>query len=188
MTRDYWGDAPTESTGEYVQVTAYELIPEGTRVLAHIDTVKWDSFPGKSHQHINFKWVIDEPDDYYDMKFFQTIQVNGNDPDGQYYKPTTQDKIIESAMSMLFAIDRNAGGEIGKLRRKPTDAELFQFLAGAQMMVTLGVTPGKKQTVRGVSPNPKQTNGKPVKVDALGNQESSDYARKDELDEDSIPF
>ena len=51
---------------------------------------------------------------------------------------------------MFSAIDKNAGGNIGKLMRKPTDAELSQFMVAAKMWVLLGVY-NNKQLVRGVS-------------------------------------
>ena len=86
---------------------------------------------------------------------------------------------------MFSAIDKNAGGNIGKLMRKPTDAELTQYIVAAKMWVNLGVY-NNKQIVRGVSafrdvdePSKQATNATAPKTPA--NQVGADM-------EDDIPF
>jgi len=156
MAINYWDDVKEEVTGTYEQPNPNAPIPEGTEVLAHIEAIKWDSFPGSSHQHINAKWCV-IGDDYHGRKFFQSIYLKGSDPDGQYYKPEKAADAITSAKKMFMAIDKNAGGKICKLGQEPTNALMEQHIIGAQMLVTLGVNKAGKNIVRSVSPAPADT-------------------------------
>lgn len=156
MAINYWDDVKEEATGTYEQSNNFTAIPEGTEVLAHIEAIKWDSFPGSSHQHINAKWVV-VGDDYHGRKFFQSIYLKGSDPDGQYYKPEKAADTITSAKKMFVAIDKNAGGRICKLGQEPTDELMEKYIIGAQMLVTLGVNKAGKNIVRSVSPAPADT-------------------------------
>jgi len=156
MVINYWDDVKEEVTGTYEQSNNFTEIPEGTEVLAHIEAIKWDSFPGSSHQHINAKWCV-IGDDYHGRKFFQSIYLKGSDPDGQYYKPEKAADAITSAKKMFMAIDKNAGGKICKLGQEPTNALMEQHIIGAQMLVTLGVNKSGKNIVRSVSPAPADT-------------------------------
>mgnify|MGYP003450685382 FL=1 len=190
MATDLWNELP-ESTGEFEQSKSFEAIPEGTKVLAHIETAEFSTFAGSDHQNPNIKWCIDEPEDYKGRKFFQTIKVNGDDPFGQYYKPEGQDKIKLQAFTMLSAIDKNSGGNIAKLRRQPTGAELSQYFVGASMMVTLGVNSfNKKNLVRGVSANPNaqpSEKSKSVQKREEAQKEKPAVSAIDDMDSD-IPF
>ena len=149
MAIDYWGEMP-ESTGDYEQKGGETLMPEGTKVLASVEKIKTQTFADSSHESLNLKWRIEEPDDYNNCVFYQTIKINGTDPFSQYYDESKQEKQIKAAFAMFSAIDKNAGGNISKLMRKPTDAELTQYIVAAKMWVNLGVY-NNKQIVRGVS-------------------------------------
>ena len=149
MAIDYWGEMP-ESTGDYEQKGGGTVIPEGTRVLATIEEIKTQTFDGSKHESLNLKWRVEEPEEYNNRVFFQTIKINGSDPLSQYYDESKQEKHIKTAFAMFSAIDKNAGGNIGKLMRKPTDAELTKYIVAAKMWVLLGVY-NNKQLVRGVS-------------------------------------
>lgn len=184
MAIDYWGEMP-ESTGEYEQKGGGTLIPEGTRVLATIEEIKTQTFDGSTHESLNLKWRVEEPEEYNNRVFYQTIRINGSDPFGQYYDESKQEKQIKDAFAMLSAIDKNSGGNIMKLMRKPTDAELSQFMVAAKMWVLLGVY-NNKQLVRGVSafkdidaPSKQAVNATSPKTPA--NQVGAD-------DVDDIPF
>ena len=184
MAIDYWGEMP-ESTGDYEQKGGGTLIPEGTRVLATIEEIKTQTFDGSTHESLNLKWRIEEPEEYNNRVFYQTIKVNGTDPLSQYYNKDKQDAQIKDAFRMLSAIDKNAGGNISKLMRKPTDAELTQHIVGAKMWVNLGVY-NNKQITRKVSaftdidaPSKQAVNATAPKTPA--NQVGAD-------DVDDIPF
>lgn len=149
MAIDYWGEMP-ESTGDYEQKGGGSVIPEGTRVLATVEEIKTQTFDGSSHESLNLKWRVEEPEEYNNRVFYQTIKINGSDPLSQYYNKDKQDAQIKDAFRMLSAIDKNAGGNISKLMRKPTDAELTKYIVGAKMWVHMGVY-NNKQIIRGVS-------------------------------------
>lgn len=149
MAIDYWGEMP-ESTGDYEQKGGGPVIPDGTRVLASVEEIKTQTFDGSSHESLNLKWRVEEPEEYNNRVFYQTIKINGSDPQSQYYDESKQEKQIKAAFAMFSAIDKNAGGNIGKLMRKPTEQELFNYIVDAKMWVLLGVY-NNKQLVRGVS-------------------------------------
>lgn len=192
MARDIWAETEEEVTGEYKPTSSgFEPIPEGTRVKATLEEIKYDSFGGSDHQHINIKWAVDEPEEYNKRKFFQGIYINGTDPESQYYDESKQDKNISDAMRMFFAIDKNAGGFIAAQKRKPTDAELKQYLIGAQMMVVLGINKSNKQVVRGISaaegaptPKAKAATVKPISKPAATATGDNGFSVSD----DDIPF
>jgi hypothetical protein len=184
MAIDYWGEMP-ESTGDYEQKGGGPVMPEGTRVLASVEEIKTQTFADSSHESLNLKWRIEEPEEYNNYVFYQTIKINGTDPLSQYYDENKQEKQIKAAFVMFSAIDKNAGGNISKLMRKPTDAELTQYIVAAKMWVNLGVY-NNKQIVRGVSafrdvdePSKQATNATAPKTPA--NQVGADM-------EDDIPF
>jgi len=149
MAIDYWGEMP-ESTGDYEQKGGGPVIPEGTRVLATVEEIKTQTFADSSHESLNLKWRVEEPEEYNNRVFYQTIKINGSDPFSQYYDESKQEKQIKAAFTMFSAIDKNAGGNISKLMRKPTDSELTQYIVAAKMWVNLGVY-NNKQIIRGVS-------------------------------------
>jgi len=149
MAIDYWGEMP-ESTGDYEQKGGETLMPEGTRVLASVEKIKTQTFADSSHESLNLKWRVEEPEEYNNKVFYQTIKINGTDPLSQYYDEKKQDTQIKDAFRMLSAIDKNAGGNIGKLMRKPTDEELTKYIVAAKMWVNLGVY-NNKQIIRKVS-------------------------------------
>ena len=149
MVTDYWGETP-ETDGNFEESSSYEVIPEGTRCLSSIESAKWDSFKGSDHKHINLKLCV-EDGEYKGRKFFHSVYVDGTDPNSQYYDATNEEKKKAKARAMMAAIDKNAGGHIFALKRRPTDDDLAKYLIGAQMFYTLGVTGTKKQCVRGVS-------------------------------------
>lgn len=185
MAIDYWGEMP-ESTGDYEQKGGGPVIPEGTRVLASVEEIKTQTFDGSSHESLNLKWRVEEPEEYNNRVFYQTIKINGSDQLSQYYDESKQEKQIKTAFAMFSAIDKNAGGNISKLMRKPTDAELTRHIVAAKMWVNLGVY-NNKQIVRGVSafrdieePSKQAVNAKTATV-------ANDKVAYDDMDDD-IPF
>jgi len=184
MAIDYWGEMP-ESTGDYEQKGGGTLIPEGTIVLATVEEIKTQTFDGSTHESLNLKWRVEEPDDYNNKVFYQKIKHNGEDPQSKYYDAAKQESKINNARQMFAAIDANAGGHVKKLMRKPTDAELTQHIVAAKMWVHMGVV-DKTQIVRGVKayknidePSKQATNSAAPKTPA--NQVGADM-------EDDIPF
>jgi len=181
MAIDYWGEMP-ESTGDYEQKGGGTLIPEGTIVLASVEEIKTQTFKDSKHESLNLKWRIEEPDDYNNKVFNQKIKNNGEDPLSQYYDAAKQESRIKNAQNMFAAIDANAGGNVKKLMRKPTDSELTQYIVSAKMWVHMGVV-GTTQIVRGVKAY------KPI--DEPSKQAVNATVAKDSIaddDADGIPF
>lgn len=149
MAIDYWAETP-ESDGSFEDNNSFELIPEGTKCLSAIEMVKWDSFGGSDHKHINMKLCVEEGE-HKGRKFFHSIYVDGTDPASQYYDESKEETKVKKARAMFAAVDKNAGGHIFALKRRPTDEELQKYLVGKLMVFTLGISNNKKQLVRGIS-------------------------------------
>jgi len=184
MAIDYWGEMP-ESTGDYEQKGGGPVIPEGTIVLASVEEIKTQTFKDSKHESLNLKWRVEEPEEYNNKVFNQKIKNNGEDPQSQYYDAAKQESKIKSAQNMFAAIDANAGGNVKKLMRKPTDNELTQYIVAAKMWVHMGVV-GTTQIVRGVKaykpidePSKQATNAETATV-------ANDKIADD--DTDGIPF
>lgn len=177
MVTDYWGETP-ETDGNF-EDNGFEPIPEGTECLSTIVEAKWDSFNGSNHQHINLKLQVVDGE-YKNRTFYQSLYVDGSDPSGQYYDASKDEKKKSKARAMMAAIDKNAGGHIFALKRRPTDAELQKYLITATMIYTLGVY-NNKQFVRGVAPNPN--------ISEPSKQATNTAKAKPAIDDsDDIPF
>lgn len=183
MARDIWAETEeVETTGEYVASNKSDPIPDGTKCLSNMEDIKWHKFDGSDHEILNITWRVIEGE-YDDKVYFQKIKINGEDPSSNFYKEDKQEKIIDSADKMFRAIDKNAGGFVYGLKRKPTDAELKQYLVGCTMIVTLGEFNGN-QFVRGIS----AAEGAPVvKPKAVGDKFNV-KKKSDAFDDSDIPF
>lgn len=153
---DFWGNDEEQSTGEFESKGGtFEVIPDGTRCKAHIEDVEWkyydeatDANPdGQNIPYVNVTWGIEAPDCYENRKVFNTIKLYGEDPKGKFYKEDAQEKKIESARAIFWAIDKNCGGKLAALKRKPKNEELQRYLIGKPMFITLAVwgKPGEQQ-------------------------------------------
>lgn len=139
---DFWGNDEEQSTGEFESKGGnFEVIPDGTRCKAHIEDVEWKFYDpdGENIPYVNATWAIEAPDDYENRKIFHAIKLYGEDPSGKFYKADAQEKKIESARAIFWAIDKNCGGKLAALKRKPTDGELQRYLIGKSMFITLAV-------------------------------------------------
>lgn len=187
MTKTTWEDlSEEEQTGEYVQKTGFDPLPEGTRVLQTLEEIKFDSYQGSDHENLNLKWRINAPEEFKNRVYFQTIYVNGSDPTGPYYDEAKQEKNIADARRMVLAIDYHAGKRIAALKREPTELELQKYLLGAEMMAVLGVSKTNKQVVRGISGIDPDYLPKPA-AKAQSAKAESKHAALDSEDDD-IPF
>jgi hypothetical protein len=157
MAINYWADVEeSEITGTFEQSNVFPAIPDGTKVIADIETIAWDSFPGSDHKHINMKWEV-TGEEYTGRKLFQSIYLNGTDPNGQYYDAKKDPDTISKARAMFLAIDKNAGGHIFASGQKPTDKNMGEHLTKAKMILLLGVNKKGKNFVRDVYPAPADT-------------------------------
>lgn len=107
-------------------------IPEGTTVLAAPDDAKWAE-DRSNNEFLSIRWSILKPADYQGRKIFQKMWITDDDP-----RAKDPAKKRDKAINMLAAIDRNAGGKLGRKDGKPTDDELALALTNKQMTIRLG--------------------------------------------------
>ena len=75
---NFWGNAATDATGEFDSGGgSFELIPEGTNVLAAISEIEWTLYNGD--EYISAKWTVLKPDEFKNRKIFQKIRVMDED-------------------------------------------------------------------------------------------------------------
>lgn len=108
-------------------------IAEGTTVLAAPDDAKWAE--DRNHnEYLSIRWSILKPADYQGRKIFQKLWLTDDDP-----RAKDPAKKRDKAVQMLAAIDRNAGGKLGRKDGKPSDDELALALTNKQMTIRLGL-------------------------------------------------
>lgn len=111
-----------ESDGEFDSGGDITPIPAKTRLKALIDDVSWSEDEGE--RYINIRWSVLEPEEYKNRKVFQKVKVLNDDS-----------KKADKAKRMLAAIDKNAGGNLVKLERVPTEEDLQINLLNKMMLI-----------------------------------------------------
>lgn len=145
-----------ESKSEFELGGGFEVIPDGSRVLAAVEECKDDQWEGE--RFFNLKWRILEGE-YKNRIIFQKLKVF-----------SSKEKQRDNAITMLAAIDANAGGKLMASGKEPTDFAIASALANRPMILLLRVweSEDKQKTgnyVAGVfsrqqtkaSPTPKQS-------------------------------
>lgn len=117
-----------EKKTEHESGGAFELIPDGTKLLAFIDEAGWKAGFDHGPDVIKLRWTVLAPGDYKGRKVFQNVKVNDSNP-------TTAD----NAKRMLMAIDQNAGGALSKLTAEPQDNQLMAALVNKPMVIRMAV-------------------------------------------------
>ncbi len=191
----FWNLSGGESAVDAVKGGEYDagggnfgVIPDGTTVLAVADDAKWQSNFNKDAEYVNIRWEILGPEEYAGRKLFQKIWAGDHDPQAK-----DPEKKKDKAISMLAAIDANAGGKLVKLSGKPDDEDLALALLGKPMTLRLGVWEQEIQGsmkegnwVQYVAP---KANFKGVTAPAKPAQKAAPKAKPvaDDLDDD-VPF
>lgn len=123
----FWNvsDGELNTTGEMDMGGGNDPIPANTGLKAAIDEIKWDDYEGD--EYISARWVVIDGE-FKNRKVFHKIRVK----DGESKK---RDKAIR----MLAAIDANAGGQLMKLGREPSDMDLASCLMNKPMAIKVGV-------------------------------------------------
>lgn len=107
----------------------FEPIPDGTRVLASVEECKDDEWEGD--RFFSLKWRILDGD-YKNRIIFQKIKVFSK-----------KEKERDNAITMLAAIDANAGGKLMSSGKEPTDFAIASALANRPMILLLRIWEGK---------------------------------------------
>jgi len=110
-----------------------EPIPDGTSVLAMPDEAGWKE-DRNGVEHLGIRWTILKPEAYQNRKIFHKLFVSDDDP-----RAKDAAKKKDKALRMLAAIDKNAGGKLGKKDGRPTSDEIALALINKQMVIRLGV-------------------------------------------------
>lgn len=114
-----------ESKSEFELGGGFEVIPDGSRVLAAVEECKDDQWEGE--RFFNLKWRILEGD-YKNRIIFQKLKVF-----------SSKEKQRDNAITMLAAIDANAGGKLMASGKEPTDFAIASALANRPMILLLRV-------------------------------------------------
>lgn len=130
---DFW----TTSDGEAIESTkefdggggGFELIPDGSSVLAMPDEAGWEENKD-GDRFIKIRWNVVKPEEFANRKVFHKLWVLDDDPNAK--DPA---KKRDKAKMMLAAIDANAGGKLAAKGKMPTDDDLALALINKPMVI-----------------------------------------------------
>ena len=128
--------AKTQAPTEYSAGGDYQLIPDGSTVMAFIEEAKWDKGRDEdgNPEYIKIKWKVQEPEAVARSVIFQKIWAKDDDPNAK--DPAAK---RDKALRMLSTIDANAGGRLAKSGEMPTDDSLALALVNKAMVLVVGV-------------------------------------------------
>ena len=199
MSDDFWGlseggSAADDTTGAFdAGGGKFELIPDGTNVLAAIEEAKWSG--EEKSRYISLRMTIFKPDELEGRKFFHKLWVLDDDPNAQ-----NKEKKRDKAKRMLAAIDLNAGGKLLAKPVMPSDEALTLHLTNKPMVMRVGQwevngSMGDKikgNNINAVSPknSPVTTSEEFARLQSASSKSSiATAAAKSSRDlDDSIPF
>lgn len=161
-----------ESKSEFELGGGFEVIPDGSRVLAAVEECKDDQWEGE--RFFNLKWRILEGE-YKNRIIFQKLKVF-----------SSKEKQRDNAITMLAAIDANAGGKLMASGKEPTDFAIASALANRPMILLLRVweSEDKQKTgnyVAGVFSRQQTKASSAPKQSAPSNEPPMDFS-------DDVPF
>lgn len=161
-----------ESKSEFELGGGFEVIPDGSRVLAAVEECKDDQWEGE--RFFNLKWRILEGE-YKNRIIFQKLKVF-----------SSKEKQRDNAITMLAAIDANAGGKLMASGKEPTDFAIASALANRPMILLLRVweSEDKQKTgnyVAGVFGRQQTKAATATKQSSPSNEPPMDF-------DDDIPF
>jgi len=188
----FWdlSDGETTNSGakEFEAATGnFDPIPDGSKVLAEIDEVKWD-LTRDNAEYLSIRWNVQEPDEFAKRKIYQKLWVTDDDPNAK--DEAKAKKKRDNAKRMLAAIDANCGGKLSKVMRKPSNDELTMALTARPMIIRCAVweiesATGEKNSGNWISAVFPRQHG--VEVAASAPKPAASTSRANDLDDD-IPF
>jgi len=191
---DFWNDG-SESTGEAETKGGnnFDPLPDGTRCLAHIENVEWGFYDPEDENvpYVKATWNIEKPSDYENRKIFHDIKLYGENPKGQSYNPEKQEAKMETARTMFWAIDKNCGGKLAALKRRPTNGDLQKYLIAKPMYVTVGlweIGDKKGNWVRKIEPISAGEKPQPKQTEQKQKPQAKQKASNTFDEDDDIPF
>lgn len=118
-------NAPVQATGSFEMTTDLAPIPSNTVLRAVVTEAKWDEYQGD--HYISLRWDVIEGE-HKGRVVFQKIRAKDADP-----------KKRDKAITMLAAIDANAGGSLMRSGQEPTDIAMMQALCNKPMQIRVKV-------------------------------------------------
>lgn len=187
---DFWGLSSGESatdTGTEFEVSSgnFEVIPDGSKVLAMVENAEWKQ-DDKLNEYLSLQWTALKPEAVANRKIFQKLYLT--DLDASHKKPEEK---RDKARRMFAAIDANAGGKLATLVSKPDADAIMRALGNRTMVIRLGVWSIKSREtgeliegnwVQAVAPKTADLEIKPAKPRAEPRVGNSD------IGDDSLPF
>lgn len=114
-----------ESKSDFELGGGFEPIPDGSRVLASVEECKDDDWEGE--RFFSLKWRILDGE-FKNRIIFQKLKVFSQ-----------KEKQRDNAITMLAAIDANAGGKLMSSGKEPTAFAIASALANRPMILLLKV-------------------------------------------------
>ncbi len=196
---DIWGlsdGGSAADTGAEYEIPGggnFEVIPDGSKVLAMVEDAEWKT-DDQGNEYLNLKWSAVKPEDVQNRKIFQKLWIKDTDP-----RERDADKAAKKrdrARRLFAAIDANAGGKLAKKGGIPGSEDVLLALANKLMVIRLGVwsmddnrNPGQKMEgnwVQAVAPKTAEVGLTEAKAPAQPRQ--SHRASSSALDDDDLPF
>lgn len=161
-------------------------IPDGSHVLAMINTAKWETVKNGVEEFINIKWEILKPAAYENRKVFQKLWVDELDPGVKDKEKAIAKK--DKALRMFSTIDLNAGGRLSKLKGRPDDDDLAAALSGKMMVIGLRVWETKNAAGDDASGNWVYFIGDKSSELKEGVAKAKKKTMREEMGESDLPF
>ena len=193
---DFWSSGADASNTADVGGNNFDPVPDGTRCLVHLEDIEWGFFnkEGKGTECLKPLFCIESPSDYQDKKIQCNIKIYGDDESSDYFKPEKQEKTIENARKVYWAIDKNCGGKLAALGKMPYNRDLQNAWIGPKksFYITFGLMSGSKtnwiRKVEPLSSGNAQPQSKPAPQKQAPKQQPGNVSGGfDDMDDD-IPF
>ena len=189
------GSARDDVSGEYeIGGGTFELIPNGSSVLALIDEAVWvERGEGVATiRYISLRWSVVAPDEVANRRVYQKLWVDTLDP--SVSDETKAERKRDKARRMLAAIDKNAGGKLMKIKGAPDNEDLAAALVQKMMVIRVQIWELQDrqsgETIRGnwVSQVAPKTHELHVTDDAPPKASNGAAGKRAAAFDDEVPF
>lgn len=186
------GDDALETGTEYDAGGKLPPIPEGTSVLAVVESAGWKAAFQSTEEFVNIQWRVQKPAAYANRVIFQKLWVEDFDPSTKATekksKEEKQQEKKDKALRMLAAIDANAGGKLARKGRRPGDDDLAIALQDKAMVLKLGewaMGGNEGNWVMAVAPKTAEISDGTEDAPA---RKPKSKPPVDDIDDDDVPF
>lgn len=107
---DFIDEVKAETTGTAEISVSFEVIPDGSTVLAQVVSAKWKKAFEREEQYLEVQWEVLEPAALSGRKFFNKHWIK--DEDSSQKDAEKRAKKLKNAFGLFANIDHNAGGKI----------------------------------------------------------------------------